>query len=88
MPFLQLNAEGLNGQQANADLVGMVAAAAHNLNIPVTLHDRPLPYSEIHRIYSNDITLEHYLGTLATIGTYMKHQALGIPIGSHSLFSR
>ena len=82
--------EGLNGQQVNADLVSAVVSISQALSIPITLHRKPsLPeFAEFDRYEIKKLSLDYYLSTLGNIFTYMKYQALGLPISHHALYPK
>lgn len=73
--------EGLNGQQANADLIAIFVRLSQWENIPVAMHDTPSATTR------NDEGTD-YWHNLRGLHKYFKSQSLGFATYPHALFSK
>ncbi len=75
------NIEGLNGQQANADLIAIFVRLSQWENIPVAMHDTDSATTR------NDDNTD-YLDNLRGLHKYFKFQSLGFATYPLAFFSK
>lgn len=80
---LGLYAQGLNGQQANADIVTVVTRLSQWVGAPIVLQSAPISEAKIPRA---DRIWEFYKVAARGMVEYSRVQFLGYPISDHALF--
>ncbi|KAJ3212594.1 Glycosyl phosphatidyl inositol protein transamidase complex subunit, partial [Dinochytrium kinnereticum] len=81
---LLLFVEGLNGQQANADIISTLSSVSYNYGLDIVLHDDV----ESKKVVGELVGESEFGGKLASVLWFMKNQALGFPVAQHALFLR